>query len=294
MENTVNILAPAKINIFLDVVGKRADGYHDIASVMQTVGIFDRLKITRSDADDGTRRIFVLCDGAPSGEENTAYSAAEAFFEAAHIDKYVVDIEIEKRIPVFAGLGGGSSDAAAVIVALNELYEAHLSLDAMMSAGAAVGADVPFCVKKGTCVVTGIGEVVESCTPMPDCTIVLAVPNGLRISTKEAYEKIDAAARSASLEKMRTALAECSLEALRDAMFNKFELILPDDSAVFEVKRKLIEAGAVAAMMSGSGSAVFGLFYDVPKAKAALESLDGTAQAFLCAPVRRAYPYMES
>ena len=295
MNEEISVLAPAKINLFLDVISKRPDGYHDISSVMQTVGIFDRVTVEKLDAAEDECKIDVVCDReAPSGEENVAYAAARAFFEAAQISSYAVKIEISKRIPVCAGLGGGSSDAAAVIIALNELYNTQMTLEDMMSTGAKVGADVPFCIKKGTCHVGGIGEIIQSCTPMPDCTIVVAVPRAEKISTKEAYAKIDKIKTSGSTDKIKDALAECSLEALKESMFNKFELILPKSSAVLGLKSKLIDAGASAALMSGSGSAVFGLFYEIPAAKAAAEALSDEAETFVCAPVRRSYPFIET
>lgn len=294
MQKKLTILAPAKINLFLDVIGKRADGYHDISSVMQTVGIFDRVTLTVSDEEDGKRNISVECDGdAPSGEENTVYRAAEKFFEAAKIESYDVSFEIEKRIPQKAGLGGGSSDAAAALIALNEIFKTDMTLETLCLIGAKVGGDVPYCVKKGTCVVGGIGDELHSCTPMPDCVIVVAKPSGEGVSTAEAYSKIDAIDASGDMEKMTLALAECSLSKIGESMFNKFERVIPENSEIFPIKQKLASSGSPAVLMTGSGSAVFALFEKVAAAKRAAEELSEIAETFVCRPVRRDYRFIE-
>ena len=295
MAEEITILAPAKINLFLDVLDKRPDGYHNISSIMQTIGIYDRITVKMGDALTGECKVTVTSDGgAPSGEENIAYKAARAFFGEMGIGEYAVDISISKRIPVEAGLGGGSSDAASVICALNMLCGSPADTEMMMRIGALVGADVPFCIKRGTCVVGGIGDVVTSCTPMPDCAIVVAVPKEERVSTKEAYSKIDRVKKTKPVEEMISALAECTLEAVGGAMFNKFEYILKKTSRVPAIKEKFLSLGADAAMMSGSGSAVFALFYDVSSAKAAMQSFDDGTELFLCRPDRRSFGLVEN
>ena len=294
MQRKITVLAPAKINLFLDVLSKRADGYHDISSVMQTIGIFDMVKLTALDPEVGERRIDVTCDGgAPEGEENTVYRAAEQFFNAAEIGEFSVSFGIEKRIPQKAGLGGGSSDAAAAIIALNEVYKTDLSLEQMCKIGAAVGSDVPYCIKKGTCVVSGVGDVLQSTTPMPECVIVVAKPEGESVSTAEAYSKIDAIDAHGDIEKMTSALAECSLEKIGESMFNKFEYVIDERSDIFKLKQTLVLAGSPAVMMTGSGSAVYALFEDVSAAKSAAEALSDIAEVFVCRPVRRAYRFIE-
>ena len=285
MASYITMRAPAKINLFLDVLEKREDGYHDLSSVMQTVGIFDTVKIT---LDEGEGNVSVSCDGGiPSGEDNTAYAAAEKFLAAA--DKHDVDvkIEIEKTIPSCAGLGGGSSDAAAVLIALNGMFGEPFDTAALIKIGAEVGADVPFCVKRGTCLAGGTGDVISSCTPMPDCAIVVAVPTDEKISTAQAYGRIDKTNGSGDISKMLKALSECSLDGIGKAAFNKFELIMPESSKVPAIKQALSSFGARAVLMSGSGSAVFGLFDDVPRAKSAVESLSESYETFICRPFRR-------
>jgi len=281
----IKLKAPAKINLFLDVMGKRDDGYHDLCSVMQTVGIFDTVTVELS---HGGGNIDVLCDGGvPSGRENIAYAAAEKFLEKAGRRDVDVKIVIEKTIPFCAGLGGGSSDAATVIIALNRLMKTSFDTAALCDIGARVGADVPFLIKRGTCVVGGIGDMIRSCTPMPECAVVVAVPVCEKISTAEAYSKIDAISEKGSADEMLSALSECSLSKMGKAAFNKFEYILPETSGVFEIKRALSSLGANAVLMSGSGPAVFGLFDDVKRAKEAAMSLSEGAETFICRPTRR-------
>ncbi|MBR6049668.1 MAG: 4-(cytidine 5'-diphospho)-2-C-methyl-D-erythritol kinase [Clostridia bacterium] len=294
MQKKLTILAPAKINLFLDVMGRRENGYHEILSVMQTIGIFDRVTITVLDAENGEQRIEVNMDNdAPDGEENTVYRAAEQFFKAEGIENFCVSFQIEKRIPQKAGLGGGSSDAAAAIIGLNELYGTEMTLEQMLTVAAAVGSDVPYCVKKGTCVVSGIGDVIQSCTPMPECVVVVAKMNGDGISTAEAYRLVDGVTDTAPMEKLIDALTKCSLEEIGRSIFNKFERVTPEETGVFELKQKLAACGSSAVMMTGTGSAVFALFDNVPSAKRAAEALSDIAETFVCRPVRRAYRFIE-
>ena len=294
MSESITILAPAKINIFLNVLSKRDDGYHEIESILQTVGIFDRLNITKNEPDGDEKIISVSCDDATlCGENNIVYRAAETFFEHSRIEKFNVGFYISKRIPKMSGLGGGSSDAAAAMIALNELYGTEFSIAEMCEMGAKVGSDVPFLIKKGTCFVGGKGDVIESCTPMPDCVIAIAVPKDTKISTPEAYGLIDGVDVSASIDGMKNALIDCSIEKIGENIFNKFEYIQPQNSKIFDIKRKLAAQGSPAVLMSGSGSAVFALFDNAQSAKKAAESLEDDAETFVCAPVRRAYSYIE-
>lgn len=288
MKNTITILAPAKINIFLDVLGKRDDGFHDISSVMQSIGIFDRLCVTANDATQGESVIKVSCgDDALSDEKNIVYSAARAFFLAANIDSYNVSFDIEKRIPMMAGLGGGSADAAAALSALNALYKTELGVDKLAQIGASVGSDVPFCVKRGTVSVGGRGEIMKDAPPMPDCFIVVAMPNEEKMSTKEAYSRIDAVSADAPVSDIENALSACDIERIGKSLFNKFEYILPSESKSLALKKAFLDIGAHGALLCGSGSAVFGLFSSVAEAKAAAEKLSSEAETFVCTPIRR-------
>lgn len=291
----ITILAPAKINLFLDVGAKRDDGYHDLLSVMQTVGIFDRITVQKRDAKAGEKHIDVIADGcAPIGEENIAYLAAKAFFGKVGTENYDIKIDIEKKIPMQAGLGGGSSDAAATLIALNGMYGEPMSTDELISLGMEVGSDVPFLVKKGTCLVSGKGETVISTPPSPDFIMTVAVPHTLKISTAQAYSKIDEVKTECDASKMTEALEKCDIDLMCKALFNKFELIPDEKSEVPKIKEKLVSLGAKAASMSGSGSAVFGIFDSVPSAKSAAEALSDIAETFVCAPARRYFAYIEN
>ena len=293
----ITILAPAKINLYLNVGDKRPDGYHDIETVMQTVTLFDRLEVCKEEAN-GEAVVDVRCRDfmAPDGAGNIVYRAANAFFAATGIAQYRVSFVIEKKIPTEAGLGGGSSDAASAIIALDRLYGTALSLEEMCAIGATVGADVPFCVKKGTASAKGIGEILTSCAPIPDCAILIAVPEGSRICTAEAYGKIDAISGGApvSCDDALAAIATCDVDRIATVLFNKFELVTPEETGVTALREKLLALGAVGARMSGSGPAVFGLFHDMAAARAAKEQLDDGVASFVCLPARRNYPYIES
>ena len=291
------ILAPAKINLFLNVGDRREDGYHDIETVMQTLTLFDRLEVCKNDCKTEAV-IDVRCRDfmAPDGAGNIVYRAASAFFAAAGIENYNVSFLIEKKIPAEAGLGGGSSDAAAAIIALDRLYGTAMTTEALCGIGAGVGADVPFCIKKGTAVARGIGEMLESCAPMPDCAVVVAIPKGSRICTADAYGKIDDVRESApvSCADMLAAMTSCDLERISSVLFNKFEKVTDPATGVPELLARLSEIGASGVRMSGSGPAVFGLFRDIPAARAAKEKLGESFTSFVCSPARRDYPYIES
>lgn len=294
MENgKITILAPAKINLYFGVTGMRSDGYHEVETVLQSVNLFDRLTVSASEGNG--REVSVLCrelSDVPESE-NIAYKAAQAYLSAAEEDNIKVEIPIEKKIPDGAGFGGGSSDAAAVIIALNTLSGDRFSLAELFEIGATVGADVPFCIKKGTVKATGFGEVLESCAPMPDCCIVLAVPNGEKVSTAQAYAAMDDAGYPSEIGAMLSALSECDIKKIASAMKNDFERVQEDGCASAQLKEKLLSLGAVAAMLSGSGAGVFGIFDSVKAAKAAKEALDDEAKVFVCAPARRDYAYVE-
>lgn len=283
----ITVLAPAKINLFLDVCARRPDGYHDIESVMQTVTLFDRVEITKYDGAMGAQ-IGISCSvsAVPSDERNIVYRVAKAFFTYVNIPMYHVDFFIEKKIPVEAGLGGGSADAAAAIIGLDRLYETKLSVEQMCEIGVTVGADVPFCIKKGTATAEGIGEILKSCPPMPDCAILIAMPAGSKISTAEAYRKIDSMENTphATLADILEALRTCDLEALSRVLYNKFEAVTPEETGAASLREQMLSLGAVGARMSGSGPSVFGIFRTDAEAKRAADALENEARVFVCAP----------
>lgn len=299
MENIkkISVLAPAKINLFLGVRSRREDGYHDIESVMQTIDLCDKVNVF-ADMEAQDNSIAVSCRNSAediNGEKNIAYRAAKAFLEAAGIENFNITIDIEKKIPMEAGLGGGSSDAAAVIHALDIIYETKMTESDLCAIGAKIGADVPFLIRRGTAYVEGIGEVLSDCTPSPSATLVIAYPNSEKVCTKEAYAKIDDMkifSNSEDFENMKNAMRSCDMNEIAKVSYNVFEEILPERSEVFILKNIMKENGAVLSLMSGSGSAVFGVFDDARSAKRAREALCGISQTFIAGMFTRDESYM--
>ncbi|MBQ3489642.1 MAG: 4-(cytidine 5'-diphospho)-2-C-methyl-D-erythritol kinase [Clostridia bacterium] len=294
----ISVLAPAKINLYLNVGARRADGYHEIETVMQTVSLFDRLEVTKNPISE-KNEILLFCRDAkiPSDENNLVYRAALAFFEEAKIEEYNVEFLLEKRIPSEAGLGGGSSDAAATILALDRLYHTAMSLDTMCKIGVRLGADIPFCIKKGTVYATGIGEIMESAPPMPDCAFVIAVPKGKGISTGAAYKALDtlpADENAVSFADFKKAVSACNLEAMSEMLYNKFEAVTPEETGSAQLREMLLATGAMGARMSGSGSSVFAVYPHIGAARKAKVQLEDSADVFVCEPARRDYPYIEA
>ncbi len=279
------VLAPAKINICLGVTGRRADGYHDIDSVMQTVGVYDKVRVRVAENAAG-QRINVSCPGHGElcGQKNIAYRVAEAFLAYAKIDTYDIDIEIEKIIPMEAGLGGGSSDAAAVVCALNMLFGTGLSEAEIAAVGATVGADVPFLVFRGTAFVQGIGEKIERCAALPRVPVLVAYPHDEKVSTGKAYKAIDTRGEfssSADFEKMKAAVLARDMDAIGALSYNIFESVIPESSVIFRIKEQMLAEGAVFSLMSGSGSAVFGVFREREAAEKAAEAIAPLAKTFV-------------
>ena len=271
--------AYAKINLYLDVVGKRPDGYHDILSVMQTVDLFDTVTVRLSDV------VNMTCtdESLSCGEDNLCIKAARAFFDALG-ESGGCNIHLEKHLPMQAGLGGGSSDGAAVLRALNRLYGSPFSRERLCDIGKRIGADVPFCVAGGTRLAEGIGEILSPYPEMPDCYIVISGGVG-HVSTPEAYRLIDSTPPSSSgnIEKMTDSLKKGDLTGIASSLYNRFEDTLVECRTV---KNILLSNNALGALMSGSGSAVFGIFYSEQEARRAVEALkDSSLTAFLCRPI---------
>lgn len=254
MKITVN--APAKINLFLDIIGKLDNGYHSLFMVMQSVGLSDTVTVEESDQCG----IFLSCSDSrlPSDQSNIAYKAAAAFFKKTCVEPKV-KIGIEKRIPFAAGLAGGSADAAAVIVGLNELYKTGLSQAELCKIGLSVGSDVPFCIVGGTCLSQNTGGVLSSLEPLKDCFIVLAKPEA-GVSTAEAYAAADNAYiyRPDSM-RMLDACEKGDFEGICKHAGNVFEQVIEVADRV-EFKRIMRSCGSSLCQMSGSGPTVFGLF----------------------------------
>ncbi len=261
MTKTISTNAFAKINLYLDVVGRREDGYHNIESIMQEISLCDTVTLTKFPPEE-TASITVTCSDAriPTDKRNIVHKCATAFFREFGIDIYKIAINIEKCIPSAAGLGGGSSDGAAILKLLNELYETGASTEKLCEIGAKVGADIPFCLIGGTAHVHGIGEIMEPLTlPRQNYEILLVFP-GIGMSTAEAYSLIDAADTFPphTIDDVMTPLSEGKIPT---ALYNAFEhVILPHHPEAHAAHRAIENCGAVSVLMSGSGSTVFGLF----------------------------------
>jgi 4-diphosphocytidyl-2-C-methyl-D-erythritol kinase len=281
MRVTVN--APAKINLTLEILGKRDDGYHLVKMLMQSVSLSDTVQVW----ENGEANISVICGGdVPQMQDNIAYKAVEAFFQYVNLPPTGVSVKIKKEIPVSAGLAGGSADAAAVLVALNRLTEKELPLEELCEIGAKVGADVPFCILGGTMTAEGTGTILTPVPDLPDCTIILCKPP-IAVSTKEAYALTDAHHLWGADRTDRCVEAVCTGEITQvaAALYNEFEgvLRLP---AIDSIKATMIRFGALGSCMSGSGPTVFGIFEDKSQAEDCLHELRLTYdEVFLAHPV---------
>lgn len=279
----VTVHAPAKINLTLDIVGTRPDGYHLLESVFQSVSIYDT--VVAKQAEKGV--ISLQIEGQPCDcpvEKNTAYKAAKVFFDATGIEGGV-HLTLTKRIPQQAGMGGGSADAAGVLWALNTLYETNLTTSRLHRMGAKIGADVPFCVVGGTKFVTGIGDGLTGWGDMPHCHIVVAQP-AEGISTAAAYAAVDNATitRRPDHQAVKMALWQKNLHALCEQAINVFE-DATELKGVKDIRRRMEAFSPLCSQMTGSGSAVFAIFEDEEAAKACLAELQKAyPKAFLCHP----------
>lgn len=276
----------AKLNLTLDVLGKREDGYHDLQSVMQTISVRDDVEI-----DIGTGKPWaLLCDkeNIPTDEQNLAWKAAKVFFDAVKKDPNGIEIRITKRIPVEAGLGGGSADAAAVLRALNRHYDNPLSILALAELGAQVGSDVPFCVVCGTAMVEGRGERLRKLADMPDCVFVVCKPD-FSCSTAELYRKLDenAVAKRPDNQLMESALLSGDLGKVAEQVFNVFDPVVTAEHLELNYIKSIMNSyGAVAQQMTGSGSAVFGIMPNFEYAAVVCNMLkDNYPQVFIAKPV---------
>lgn len=283
---TVNECAYAKINLTLDVLGLRDDGYHALKSVMQTVSLCDDIEIRVGTGEPWCLRCDA--DGVPLDQRNLAWKAAQVFCDATGIDPQGIEIRITKRIPSQAGLGGGSSDAAAVFRALNRHYGMPLTTQELADLSAMVGSDVPFCVLGGTVMVEGRGEFVRKLPDMPQCHIVICKPE-FPVSTPELYRKIDSCIidKHPDNDAMEAAIKAGDLLAIAENVHNVFDPIVgADHPQIGEIKAIFAEFGALAQQMSGSGSATFGIMPDRASAEAACSRLKEVyRQVFIASPV---------
>lgn len=285
--------ANAKINTYLNITSRRSDGYHDIVSVMQTVSLCDLVTVDFVPAPQS--RISLSVSGnadLPADCRNLAWRAAERFLQHTHLTG-AVQIMIQKHIPVSAGLAGGSADAAAVLRALNRLCGEPLTTKELCEIGLTLGADVPFCIRGGAMLVTGVGEVLERIPDMPTCTLVIAAGEE-GISTPHAYAALDEKYNFFEYpQKEKTNVCELidlwqndALSASCSCFYNIFEDVIPEENtSVDTIKRVMRERGAMRAMMSGSGPSVFGVFEEQKEAEQACTALKAMGYiAFVCHP----------
>lgn len=277
----IKVIAPAKINLFLDILGRLENGFHSLFMVMQAVDLCDEITV-----DKGEDGISLTCsdERLPQDENNIAFKAAKAFFEATGIAPNAV-IHIEKKIPFEAGLAGGSADAAAVIVGLDELYGTKLSKQAMCEIGLTVGSDVPFCIKGGTCIAQNRGEVLSRVKPLKKCYVVLAKPEK-GVSTAQAFAAADKAyIYHPDNLKMLEACSNGDFDGICKHASNVFEQVIEVVERV-RIKEVMRLCGARLYQMSGSGPTVFGIFDDKKKAENCFNELKNICNdVFLTKPV---------
>ena len=272
---TLTVRANAKINLFLDVVGKRENGYHDIVSVMQAVSLCDTLTVSQTSG----KEIAFSGGGLPNDQTNLIVRAAHAYF-ALRGKPFGVRVVLDKQIPMAAGLGGGSADAAATLKALNALDGNRFTTEELAALGARIGADVPFCVQGGTCLCQGIGERMTPLASGVHLALVVAIA-GEGVSTPAAFGLLDRRyqdyrgyASQVTPAALIDAMQNGDVSATVSALFNRFEEVIePERPAVSNLKAMLTKQGALGALMSGSGPAVFGIFADDNSAKRAAEQL---------------------
>lgn len=265
--------AYAKLNISLDVTERRSDGYHNMVMIMQSVSLADDVRIVLNNTGRVTARTSFRF--IPNDERNLAVKAALRFFSAVGDTSNGAEISIDKHIPVGSGMGGGSSDAAAVLRALNRMFNEPFSRDELVRLGADVGSDVPFCVMGGTALAKGRGELLTPLRPLPDCTFVICKPN-FSVSTPELFKQLDQVQNKHHPDTagILEALENGELVSVCRRMFNVFETV--DDRRmrpVSEIKSILLDSGAIGAVMTGTGSAVFGIFDDPKKAEGTVKGL---------------------
>ncbi len=276
-----------KINLGLDVVKRRPDGYHEVRMIMQTVGLYDTLTMSKTEEEN----IMMKCDLSflPTDRKNLVYQAVELMKERYHISSGVA-IDLKKRIPVAAGMAGGSSNCAAAIKGMSQLFGLNLSTEEMCEIGVSLGADVPYCIWGETALAEGIGEKLTRLSPMPDCWILIAKP-GISVSTAFAYKnlKLDQLKRHPDIDGMIKDLENQDLDGICGKLENVLETVtIPKHPIIRDLKEHLLEHGAEGALMSGSGPTVFGIYKEKRTARRALESLRGiqdVKQAYVVKPV---------
>ena len=268
----ISLKALAKINLGLDVVRRREDGYHEVRMVMQTIHLFDRLnieKMKKAGISIKTNLFFL-----PVNENNLIYKAGKLLMDEFNITEGV-SVELDKRIPVAAGMAGGSTDAAAMLYGMNKIFDLGLSMQERKDRGVKIGADVPYCLMRGTALAEGIGEKLKSLPPMIKCPVLIAKPQ-ISVSTKFVYEnlRLDENTVHPDIDALIQDIKDKDLHEVCNHMGNVLETVtIPNYPIIDEIKKKMMNSGAIGAMMSGSGPTVFGLFEDEDTAKKAYKEM---------------------
>ena len=274
----IELKALAKINLGLDVLGRRENGYHDVRMIMQSIYLYDDVKIelTAKPGIEVRTNLYFL----PIDENNIAYKAAALLIDEFEIREGVI-ITLDKHIPVAAGMAGGSSNAAAVLFGMNRMFGLGLSKKGLMERGVKLGADVPYCIMRGTVLAEGIGEELTVLPAMPKCTVLVAKP-AISVSTKVVYEALDAKEilKHPDIDALIDGLEKGSLPDIAAAMGNVLEdVTIPLYPVIEDIKKEMNAAGALNAMMSGSGPTVFGLFENKAQARKAQDKIREKALA---------------
>lgn len=268
----MRLRALAKINLGLDVLRRREDGYHELRMVMQTINMYDQLEMEISEKPG--IHITTNLPYVPVNENNLVYKAAKLLIDEFEVEQGVT-VDLQKFIPVAAGMAGGSSDAAAAMVGVNRLFHLGLSMGDLMKRGVKIGADVPYCLMRGTALAEGIGEKLRPLSPCPDCYVLIGKP-GISVSTKFVYENLHAneLKQHPDIDGMLEAIQWHNLNRIADKMGNVLETVtIPSYPVIEEIKNLMKDYGALNAMMSGSGPTVFGLFDDKRMAEQACQAL---------------------
>ncbi len=268
----ISVKALAKINLGLDVIRKREDGYHEVCMVMQTIHLFDRLEIAKTQSGEITMETNLSF--LPTNENNLVYKAAALLKNEFGI-KDGIHVNLHKHIPVAAGMAGGSTDAAAVLYGMNRIFDLGLSKEQLMERGVRIGADVPYCIMRGTALAEGIGEKLTALPPMVKCPVLIAKPQ-ISVSTKFVYEnlRLNEGIEHPDMKKLVEDIKKKDLPAIASDMGNVLETVtIPAYPVISEIKEHMMEHGALNSMMSGSGPTVFGLFDNEDTAQAAYETM---------------------
>ena len=270
--DTISLKALAKINLGLDVVRRREDGYHEVRMVMQTIHLYDRLEMEKT-ATQGIE-LSTNLSYLPVNENNLVYRAGKLLMDEFGITEGI-KVYLNKRIPVAAGMAGGSTDAAAMLYGMNELFELGLSREQLMERGARIGADVPYCLMRGTALAEGIGEILTPLAPMVKCPVLIAKP-AISVSTSFVYQnlKLDADTKHPDIDRLIRDIRKQDLGAIAGDMGNVLESVtIPNYPVIAQIKEQMMDSGAINAMMSGSGPTVFGLFEEEETAQAAYQKM---------------------